>query len=186
VSIAHSMRFTRHAWAMPQIPGFPLGVWSASDDDEGDATGGAITFQHIFRNTSNNLGDTNLYNIEHLFCGVQDATQDACRLTINGMDPGTGQGSTSRPIDRVYTFSLIANDVPDALFIQSTRPRDSTVPIWVGTYDGPDTDLGDMIIALENKDGDRVSVGVYGYYWAPGAVNAPGGIQRPPNGLWRA
>lgn len=185
MSIAFSLRFTRHAWAMPAIPGFPLGVWSASDDDEGDASGGNITFQHIFRNTSNNLGDTNLYNIEHVMVAAQSALQDDCKLLLNGMDPGTGQGSTPLPIDRAYQFDLLTVDATGG-FIQCIPPRQGTVPIWVGTYAGPETDLGDMIISLENVNNLRVIVAVYGYFWAPGAVNAAEGIQRPPNGLWRA
>jgi len=184
VSIAHSMRFTRHSWAMPNVPGFPTGVWSASADDEGDASAGIISFQHIFRNTSNNLGDTNLYNIEAVMCAAAVSTQNAIRLAINGMDPGTGQISTPLPIDRIYQYALESVDT-GAGFTRALSALQGNVPIWVGTYAGLDTDLGDMTIALENSDGDRVLTAVYGYFWSPDAVNAPGGIQRPPNGLWR-
>lgn len=185
MSIALSLRFTRHAWAMPPVPGLPTGVWSASGDDEGDASGGIISFQHIFRNAGNNIGDNQLYNIEHVMGTVQDFAQDAMMLTINGMDPGTGQVATPLPVDRRYQFPLLDADV-GAGFVQAVPPTLGTVPIWVGTYSGLDTDLGDMIIATENIDGSRFIVVVYGYYWAPASVNAPGGIQRPPNGLWRS
>lgn len=185
MAIALSTRFTRHSWAMPPIPGFPSGVWSASADDEGDASGGEITFQHIFRNTSNNLGDTNLYNIEHVMCTSQFSSATAARIRINGMDPGTGQPATTRPVDRVYTLPMVLND-SSAGFVISSEARAGTIPIWVGTFDGPDTDLGDVIIAMDNADSLRYIVVMYGYYWAPGAINAEGGIQRPPNGLWRS
>lgn len=186
MSLALSTRFTRHSWAMPAVPGFPLGVWSASNDDEGNNTGGVLSFQHIFRNTSNGLGDTNLYNIEHVMASSMDAGNTGCKLTINGMDPGTGQLTfPPRPIDRVYMYPMVPDDT-GVLFRSSIEPSKGTVPIWVGTYDGPDTDLGDMLLSFQNIDSARIVVAVYGYYWAPGAVNAPGGIQRPPNGLWRA
>lgn len=171
---------------MPEAPGFPLGVWSAADDDEGDATGGDITFQHIFRNTSNNLGDTNLYNIEHIMVASQDLLQVAAQLTINGMDTGgLAPNFPHRPVDRVYSMNLFNTDSTTG-FINARHAIECTTPIWVGTYNGVETDLGDMIVGLDNIDSIRVTVAVYGYYWAPDAVNAPGGIQRPPNGLWRA
>lgn len=184
MSIAHTTRFTRHAWAFPPVPGLPSGVWSASNDDEGDASGGIISFQHIFRNTSNNLGDTNLYNIEQVVCGTQNTFLTAARLTINGMDPGTGQVSSPRPVDRIFQYPL--DDVVTGSGFQRAIPADKgTVPLWVGTYSGVDTDLGDMIFALGNPGGgSRVIFAVYGYFWAPGAVNAPQGIRRPEGSIW--
>jgi len=185
MSIAHTTRFTRHAWAMPDVPGLPSGVWTASNDNEGDATGGLITFQHIFRNQSNNLGDNQLYNIEQVMIASQDPAQSGAKLTIRGMDPGTGQPSSPNPIDRVWFYDLANTDSLSG-FQNATPPDETTIPVWVGTYSGPDTALGDVIVALENVDSVRVLVAIYGYYWAPSAVNAPGGIQRPPNGLWRS
>lgn len=169
---------------MPSVPGFPTGVWTASADDEGDASGGQITFQHIFRNTSNNLGDNQLYNIEHVMCHSQGVIRNFLAVRITGMDPGTGQVSTPEPIDRQYNLPLNLHD--DGLSLLALDAREGTVPIWVGTFSGPDTDFGDVRMALDNEDSTRVQVALYGYYWAPAAVNAPGGIQRPPNGLWRA
>lgn len=186
MSIALSTRFTRHAWAMPPIPGLPSGVWSASNDDEGDGTGGIMSFQHIFRNQSNNLGDTNLYNIEQIMIAGQDSSQVGASLTINGMDPGTGQTSSVRPIDRVFAFLLVNMDVAAGIFTNAILPGEPKRPIWVGTYNGVDTDLGDMIIKLQNFDSKRVLVAVYGYYWAPGAVNAASGIRRPIDGIFGA
>lgn len=185
MSIALSMRFTRHSWAMPQTPGFPQGVWSASADDEGDLSGGLISFQHIFRNQSNNLGDTNFYNIEHMMVATQDVAQQSARMQINGMDPGTGQPATPLPVDRVYRLDLNDCDVGSG-FDSALNTNVTTHPIWVGTYAGPDTDLGDVIVAAQNIDSIRVLVVLYGYFWAPDAINAPGGIQRPANGLWRS
>jgi len=185
MTIALSMRFTRHSWAMPPIPGLPSGVWSASADDEGDASGGLQTFQHIFRNNSNNLGDTNLYNIEHVMLTSAAAGVTSCRMTINGMDPGTGQLSSPNPVDRVYGFPVTDLELNTGFDRAILASGNSFRPIWVGTYSGPDTDLGDMILATLNPTAsNRTIVVVYGYYWAPSAVNAPGGIQRPANGIW--
>jgi len=186
MTINHSMRFTRHAWAMPHVPGLPIGVWTASSDDEGDASGGQITFQHIFRNTSNNLGDTNLYNIEHVMVAGQSASQDGCLMRINGMDPGTGQVSFPAPIDRIYTLPLIPSDASIGGFTEAAGSDLVNRPIWVGTYSGPDTDLGDVLFSLQNIDSTRVVIACYGYYWSPGAVNAAGGIRRPIDGIFGA
>lgn len=186
MSIAHATRFTRHAWAMPPLPGFPSGVWSASNSDEGDETGGIMSFQHIFRNTSNNLGDTALYNIEHLMCASTNAGVAACQLDIRNMDPGVGDTASIRPINRLYRYDMPTNDT-GGLFRSNITPREGTTPVWVGTYNGVDTNLGDVIVSVQNVGGaTRVSVAMYGYYWAPSAVNAAAGIQRPPNGLWRS
>jgi len=185
MTIAHSLLFNRKAWAFPLAMGMPAGVWSATGDEEGDASGGSLTFQHIFSNPSNGLGDSNWYSIEHVMINSSLETITGATLTLNGMDRASGRvGTPLDPILRVYGFLMLAADVsvPGSATV---RPNSIFSPgqsahIWVGTYQGLPTDLGDVIVRTANPTGnDQVGAALYGYWWTPDAANAPLGLRRP-------
>ena len=182
----NSLHFSRRAWAFPNIMGMPAGLWTAAGEAEGDASGGEQTYQHIFRNASNLLGDSNYYSIEHTMVRSTASASNGFRLRINGMDTGTGDVSNpDNPINREYALVLADTDV--STVDKSIEPRNANIPIWVGTYQGAPTDLGDVIVATKNE-GATETTGVYlsGFWWTPDATNAPGGLIRPPNSIYGA
>lgn len=188
MTINLSMNFQRRSWSSPrtlrgQNAGFPAGHWSAAAESEGDMTGGNLTFQHIFRNASNQLGDSNFYSIEQVMLSTSVAGITGGRLFINGMDAWTGDVSNpDNPISRNYLIDL---DVSDESTPQRAISRPNGYKIWVGTYQGVPTDLGDMILLLDNPGASLgVAFSVYGYYWTPDAINAPGGIRKPPGDIY--
>lgn len=183
MSIAFSLIFTRRRWTMPNIPGMPAGLWVAGNDDEGDASLGDITFQHIFENVSNNLGDSNYYNLEQAMVSSTIAAETAARIRITGMDPGTSRNINLQPVDQDWTIDLL-NDGSTAAPNASAFIR-RQAPIWIGTFKGFDTEFGDIIVATTNPTAsDRVKVKLQGYWWTPDAINAPGGMRRPPGSIF--
>lgn len=188
MTINLSMNFQRRSWSSPRtIPGYtmgyPAGHWSAAAESEGDASGGNLTFQHIFRNPSNEFGDSNYYSIEQLMLSSAVSGNTSGRLFIQGMDAWTGDVSNpNNPISQQYAIDL---DVTDESTPQRAMSRPNGYKIWVGTYQGLPTDLGDMILLIDNPG---VSAGiafkVLGYYWTPDAINAPGGIRKPPGDIY--
>ncbi len=183
MSIAQSFLFQRRQWSTPQALtpgdlGLPAGYWSCSGQDEGDGSGGDMTFQHIFSNPINGLGDGNLYSIEQLTISSTVSNTSSMLLQINGMDSGTGRVATpDDPVDREY---LIDMDISSQATNVRAISRPNGYKIWVGRYQGLPTDLGDMILRVSNPTGsDTIAAVIQGYYWTPGAVNAPGGIRKP-------
>jgi len=183
VTINLSMNFQRRSWASPLTltpadQGLPLGHWTAAAESEGDGSGGDISFQHIFRNASNQLGDSNYYSIEQMTFMTTVSTVTGASLTINGMDVGTGDVATPQlPVDRVYALDL---DVTDQAVAVRAMSRPNGYKIWIGTYQGIPTDFGDMRLRMDNPGvSDTARFVVYGYYWGPGAINAAGGMRKP-------
>ena len=189
MTLAQSLLFQRRQWSTPQgaaglaTMGLPLGHWTASAGSEGDASGGDMTFQHIFSNPANNLGDSNLYSIEQFSHGCSLNTPTAAVLRIRGMDSGVGTVAVpDDPIDRAYALDFDSVNV-SAAFRATSRPNG--YKIWVGRYQGIPTDFGDMLYSIQNIGvGETMTLTFYGYFWSPDAVNAPGGIRKPPGDIY--
>lgn len=169
---------------MPNIPGLPAGVWLAGKEEEGDASGGLWTAQHIFENVSNNLGDSNYYNLEQIMVSTnQFSTNTNGEVRVTGMDPGTQNAPNLQPIDCSYGFELITSDL--GLNTASIDAMKGFAPIWIGTFKGFDTEFGDVIVRLANPTGiGLISVKLQGYWWTPDAINAGGGMRRPPGAIY--
>jgi len=184
MSIAFSLIFTRRRWTMPGAAGMPAGLWVAGNDDEGDASGGNQSFQHIFENVSNGLGDSNYYNLEEVMVSTSNTTAIACRVAITGMDPGTSRSPILQPVDQFWTFRMLTDDTSSPK--KSIAGLEGTIlPIWIGTFKGFDTEFGDILVSLTNVTAsDRTQVKLQGYWWTPDAINAPGGMRRPPGSVY--
>lgn len=185
MTIANSLLFTRKSWAFPREPGMPAGVWSATGEDEGDASGGSQTWQHIFSSPGNNLGDSNFYSIEQAIIATGPSTSLGCTLTLNGMDTGSGRVGTPRnPVTRVYGIEFFDSDngvsPSSGVYRQVMHARDMNPHLWVGTYEGIPTDFGDVLVRIQNPGASEEStVALYGYWWTPEAINAARGLRRP-------
>lgn len=185
MTIALSLIFTRRRWTFPNIPGMPAGAWVAAEGSEGDASGGDITFQHIFENVSNQLGDSNFYSLEHIMVNNTSSSGGAAGIRIRGMDPGAGQISPIlQPITTDMAFPLQSNgSAASSQF--SIEPKNQNPRRWIGTFHGLDTEFGDVIVITQNPTAtDIVTVKLEGYWWTPDAINAPGGLRRPPGALY--
>lgn len=188
MTLNQSFLFQRRQWSTPQglalgDQGLPAGHWSCSGASEGDASGGDVTFQHIFSSPANNLGDSNLYSIEQICMNTTDNTPTGALLEIRGMDRGVGSVSIpDDPVDRIYALDY---DSINAAITQRAMSRPNGYKIWVGRYQGIPTDLGDMRWRMQNVGAtESFNVAIYGYYWTPGAVNAPGGLRKPPGDIY--
>lgn len=168
---------------MPPIMGMPAGVWVAGLDEEGDASGGDWTVQHIFENVSNNLGDSNYYNLEQVMIHSNNSVNAAASVEVSGMDPGTQNAPNLQPIDQKWRVGLTTTDTP-GVFGNALELR-AQVPVWIGTFKGVDTEFGDILVRLENPTGSfTIGVKLQGFWWVPDAINAPGGMRRPPGAIF--
>lgn len=188
MTIAFSLLFERKSWSFPVDPasGLPAGIWSATGEDEGDASGGSVTWQHIFSSPANGLGDSNYYSIEQFMFGTGINGSVGCSLTLNGMDRQSGRvAQPDVPINRVYQFVLADIDAnvshAAGIFLRAVPSNLINPHIWVGTYQGLPTDFGDVLVRARNPSATAFSTcAIHGYWWTPDAINSRLGMRRPP------
>ena len=193
MSIAHVLNFTRRPWNMSpagELPvlGMPGGYWTASGDDEGDASGGVISFQHIF---SNPVGidrrDNNYYSLEEISIVDGLATAHEYHMEIIQMDSDTLNLAQSRPVERHYTINAQGHGVTGTFphAINLWRARQSKV--FIGRFHGIDTEFGAILVETDNIGAAaRMLVVLQGLWWPPGAGNGPRGIIRPNDTIYGA
>jgi len=93
-----------------------------------------------------------------------------------------GQLTSNRPTSpEKWVMSMIPDDVDDsAVGLQDL----SGLPIWLDAPNAAGDDAG-LRFEFDNVNLRLYAVTTRGYIWGPEAVLAPGGPQRPPNGLFR-
>lgn len=181
MSITQLLTFTRRQWSMPQDPGRPSGHWIAAGTDEGDGTGGTFTWQHIFAQPSSGLGDPHsLYSIEQLMMTQSILAANDCLLQILNMDVGSGP-LVEGGIPCLYQFDM----EKDGSLNASLPAVQVNTRIWVGRFAGRPTDAGQVTVVTDNPGAaDVFRVKLQGYWWSPEAVNAPGGLRLPRDGIY--
>lgn len=193
MSANHVLHFTRRPWNMSPpgaepILGMPGGYWTVTGDQEGDATGGVISFQHIFSNPAGiDRRDNNYYSLEETMVADSLATAHEYHLEIIQMDSDTLGPSGNRPIERHYTINAQAPGVTGtfAHSINLWRARQSK--LFIGRFHGIDTEFGAILVETDNIGaGERMLVVMQGLWWPPGAGNGPRGIIRPTDTIYGA
>jgi len=197
MSIAHVLHFQRRAWnttpaAAGQPTGLPGGYWAAALSEEGDASGGVISFQHIFSNpTGIGRRDNNYYSLEELQLSDALDTAHEYHLEITQMDGDTlggGAPAIQLPVKRHWTVNAQAHGVTvsdNEHAMNIWRSRMSR--IWIGAYHGLDTQFGDILVETDNIGaGNEMQVVMQGLWWPPGSQNGPRGIIRPTDTIYGA
>lgn len=181
MSLTIAMGFTRRSWNVAPLPGYPAGLWVAASSSEGDASGGQLVFQHIFASPSAGLGDQNFYNIEQINVSTDVNAGDDVDLQITDMDPVSLAPFTDTNVSLFYNLPISAGQVNAGI-----QPLQGlTVPIWVGRFAGPPTATGLMNLHFANPTASNTArAKVQGYFWEAEAMNAPGGIRRPVDGIY--
>jgi len=187
MAITRLMRFSRRAWAFPTVPGLPDGYWTIGGDDVGDASGGSMVWQHFFAQPSSGFGDpSSFFSIEQMVMSVTIDLDRLVQIVISGMDQNTQvPTSTSTGVVCIYTVPLTADGISSA----SIRPDQGVnSKIWVGRFAGVTPgDSGLINLTTPNPTAtDSFRVKLQGFFWGPEAMNAPGGLQRPVNGIYGA
>lgn len=182
MAIIRALRFIRRPWSLPIIDlGLPAGYWVAAGSDVGDASGGVMTWQHIFAAPASGVGDaSSLFSIEQVAMMLTTTgAAPTVELTVLGMD-GEVLDGTGNPFTHGYTFQLVDNGTSEALPM-----RDSAIPIWLGNHAGRPTTVSVInFIAGNPTAAVTFRCKVQGYFWAPGAINATFGIRRPQGSIY--
>ena len=159
-------------------PALPDGYWAAHAALLGDASGGLQSI-NIRISTAAQPSASLIWSMEQL--AIHSAVGGGVNLRIDygGFDVFPVGISTSALVKLLH---VQLNDLGTAAGGSGLKLEDSAVPVFLGSA-RKDVNV-DLSFDVDNNDGLGFSVFVQGYFWGPGAVNAPGGPQRPVAGLY--
>lgn len=160
-------------------PALPAGYWAAKSSVLGDGSG---SLQSLDIRFTPSTGGTNslMYSLEQLMINVTRNTLPDCRLDLANFDPFPSQASTGA-VTVFYAFPLVVDPANSGRLAMS--PRDMTfLPLFLGaTIKDANAEIG---VDVDNVTATSLAVFAQGFFWTPGAINAPGGPQRPPNSVY--
>lgn len=153
-------------------PQFPTGIWRAQKTVTGDGSGGQASIQLDFSKASQAF-NSQLYSLEQLMMSHSVAGQNA-EMRLANFDQSE--------VVPVYTVVILANEgtIPAAI---SAEQVEAYRALWLGQANVADT-AQSLTFSIDNGNGEVTSVLAYGYVWSARSINAPGGPQRPPQGLF--
>jgi len=159
-------------------PGLPEGYWASHLSLLGDATGGLQSI-NIRMSASAQPNPSTIWSLEQLaiFHGTGGGLN--IRMDYGGFDvfPVGSSSSTLLKLLQIALFDLGTASSGSAMNLVDTK-----VSTFLGSA-RKDVNV-DLSFDSDNADGVGFSVFAQGYYWGPGAINAPGGPRRPVEGLY--
>jgi len=159
-------------------PALPDGYWGVNVGLLGDASGGLMSI-NIRMSASAQPSASLLWNIEQFIVDTSLNGPRDMRLDYGGFDIFPLQGSTGS-VTKLMAVRL--EDMGAGIGGGSTRMGSLGLPIFLGS---PRKDVNvDLSLDTDNSNGANLSWFVQGFFWGPGAVNAPGGPQRPLTSLY--
>lgn len=160
-------------------PSLPDGYWGVHASVLGDASGGLQSVNIRF-STATEPNPSTLWNLEQLLCAAT-ANPLEVRVDFGNMDIELQAEESTGAFQKVYHI-----DLADLGVAATGRAMGLSVmaalPIFLGAARKEVN--ADLAFDTDNNDGSSFSIMAQGYFWGPGAINAPGGPQRPVTGLY--
>lgn len=160
-------------------PGLPDGFWVVHASVLGDGSGG---LQEIVIRFSSALEPavSTLWNLEQAVVSHNGLAGTVTRVDFGNMDFQAAENSTGGLV-KVFALPLLdfGASFPGSAIDFENRLN---LPLFLGSARKQVS--GDLSFDAPNTTGTSFSVNVQGYFWGPGAINAPGGPQRPVNSLY--
>lgn len=163
------------AFAEPELPD---GYWAVHAAVLGDASGGLMSINVRF-STGTEPNPSSLWNLEQLMLRHTAVTALNCRIDYGNMDVQPNNGSTGA-LNKVYQLFLIDMGAVDTGAAGSLLSNQ--LPLFLGAARKEVN--SDLAFDVNNVNAASFVVMAQGYFWGPGAINAPGGPQRPARGLF--
>ncbi len=158
-------------------PRYPLGLWLASVSITGDATGGdkqaSVMFASAFQEHNRNF-----YSLEQI--GMQDGSpvDQRASMSTDNMD-----SDGSAPLTHQITLDMLTNEGGNSAITPAASEAIRGLFLGRQRLAGQ---VAQLNFRLDNVNTVILDVSVQGYYWGPRSILAPGGLQRPPLGLYRS
>lgn len=178
MSVAITFRVETRPWRGYDDPSLPEYQWFGQGLLAGDASGGTITVDLLFKFSGQALNGQ-LWNVEQLAVSSGEGTLTGCSLITLNLDFLTNVRAAAL---RAWTLPLtqaITNG--DAQTPPDVLPK----PLFLGQANGAALVAG-LRFVVDNAAAGQLNVSASGYVWGPRSVMAPGGIQRPVGALFGA
>jgi len=170
-------RVQQRPWRGYDDPGLPVGMYISQGVILGDLSGGDMQINIRFRNAGV-AASGRFFNIEQLEISVTSelsATPGFLNFVNFELSGTTGL------VNRAHRFILTSTAGAISALDFSEAPR---LPIFLGiTSPIPALDA-DVIIGIDNIDGETLTATMQGYIWEPRSVMALGGLRRPVDSLY--
>jgi len=172
--------FTLQSQGYPISSGLPQGIWAGAVRVVGNASGGEANAQINFALATMASLNPNHYSLEQF--QVEDgggADVEYQIITSNMAAPFAIDGSQG------LRFTVPALDITGLV---DTGPEVNKMVLPRGIYLGRQRLPGvaaSIVAQRTNTLNVVTSFTVMGYFWEPGALNSPGGLKKPADGLWK-
>ena len=179
MSVGFSERVDIRPYSGYSDPSLPIGAWVAQAGRAGDATGGTINLDFLFK-LDENPQTSELFSLEQMsidITSVLGVHQEGSIETF-GMDTLAPNRDLS---NQKWHFSLKAFNTSTAMELDKSQ----ILPLWLGAPNRIEGDSG-LRLFFVNTNLILYQVILQGYMWGPRAVMAPGGPRRPVGGLFGA
>lgn len=165
-------------------PGLPAGYWVVHVGILGDASGGAaqqfLEFSRVGTSRPSQMYSLEALVIDQSINPQSEPFDSYALMEILRFDQLPAQGGTGA---QFWWYGLHLKDIGGQRIGAAIQQEAGYLPIFLGA---PDKQLLGSFILIEhnNFNGAIFSVKAEGYFWNPGAINAPGGPRRPIDGLY--
>ena len=156
---------------------FPDGIWTSQQTLIMDASGGdAIITHEVLLLTE---------PFSALMLTLEQITiDDAVNVATNYIFEAIGF-EEHNPVGNNNVLVIFQTlDAPGSVADALSPERMMRKPIFLGRADRTSGQNTAMSLRGPNVDGGSLRDALWGYYWGPGAMNEPGGPQRPPGSLF--
>ena len=175
MTISATTRLAFLPFAAPSGP-FPDGIWTSQQTVIGDASGGEMVIVHEVLLLTEPFSALML-TLEQFTLDDNANAADQVVLEILGFEEHNPIGNNNL----IMAFQTLTTDITvDAFGPAGMLQR----PLFLGRADRTSGQPTQLSVRMNNRDGIALRDALYGYYWTPGAMNVPGGPQRPPGSLF--
>ena len=175
MTVSATARLAFLPFASPSDP-FPAGIWTSQMTLIGDASGGDAVITHeVFLLTEPFAAL--MLTIEQIFIDDNQSLARAWLLEAIGFEEHNRIGNNN------YILRL-STEVGVGAQTGQVASGMIPKPIFLGRCDRTSGQASSISLRTANADGGSFRDSLFGYYWTPGAMNAPGGPQRPPGSLF--
>jgi len=177
VSVTQIGRLTFLPFRTPPNASQPAGIWTSQITVLGDASGGNVFANHEVILLTEPFSALML-TLEQIHL------TDTTNASVTWLFEATGFEEHDPVGNRnvLIHFAVIGGGPEAATALLPTNSLRR--PVFLGRCDRTSGQDSTMRVIRSNVDAASFRSDLFGYYWTPDAMNAPGGPQRPPGSLF--
>ncbi len=174
MAVTVNARIDTMPWRGFDDPSLPAAGWIGQQNGVGDGSGGNIGIRFFFQLSAEPLS-ARIYNVEQIHIAQLSNAVVQAQIEVVNM----GHRTQDRPLDD-YRYALVLNPGASA---GGSDPAILKHPLFLGAPNAAGQDCR-ISVEVPNAVGQELEVTLWGYWWEPRSILAPGGVQRPATSPW--